>query len=58
MEYFKLNPNTIVDVEILDTNKITKLNFVVPITIRKLLEEYIDLQFRVTKAILKKLSKF
>lgn len=58
MEYFKLNPNTIIDVEILDTNKITKLNFVVPITIRKLLEEYIDLQFRVTKAILKKLSKF
>ena len=40
-----------------NTDKKIKLNFV-PKTLRSLLEESVDLQGRVTKSILKKLSKF
>jgi sulfite reductase alpha subunit-like flavoprotein len=57
VEYFKLSPQTVVDIQVIDKNKMTKLNFVSPVTIGKLLEQYIDLQFRVTKSLLKKLSK-
>lgn len=58
IKFFKLNPNKVVDVQVLDKNKITKFNFVAPLTIKKLLEEYVDLQFKVTKSMLKKLAKF
>jgi sulfite reductase alpha subunit-like flavoprotein len=58
LKFFKLNPDKVIDVQVLNKNKMTKFNFVTPVTIRKLLEEYIDLQFRVTKSMLKKLSKF
>lgn len=48
----------VVDIDILDSNKKNKFNFVAPVRIRQLLEEYLDLQFRITKGLLKKLSKF
>lgn len=47
-----------IDVEVLNESKKIKLNFVRPLTFRKLLEEYLDLQFRITKGLMKKLSKF
>ena len=58
MEYFSLNPEDLIDIKIINESKKIKLNFVRPLTVRKLLEEYLDLQFRITKGLLKKLSKF
>lgn len=58
LDYFLLNPEHLIDIEIINESKKIKLNFVRPLTVRKLLENYLDLQFRITKGLLKKLSKF
>ena len=58
IKYFKLDENTILDINLLDKNKKNKFNFVAPVTVRELLDTYLDLQFRITKGLLKKLSKF
>ena len=44
--------------DVIDANKKNKFNFVAPVTIRDLLNNYLDVQFRITKGLLKKLSKF
>lgn len=58
LEYFKLKPETIVDVQVINRDTKNKFNFITPATVKELLEVYVDLQFRITKSILKKLGKF
>ena len=57
-QYFNLSLDDVIDIEIINQNKKIKLNFIRPLTIKQLLEEYIDIQFRITKGLLKKMSKF
>jgi len=45
-------------VQVINRETKNKFNFVTPATIQEILEIYVDLQFRVTKGILKKLAKF
>lgn len=45
-----------IDLKIINEDKKLKINFI-PRTLRKLLEESIDLQGKLTKSVLKKLSK-
>lgn len=47
-----------IDIELINESKKIKLNFIRPLTIQRLLEDYLDLQFRITKGLLKKMSKF
>ena len=56
-KYFDLNLDTIVTIEPIDDHKLN-LGFVQPLSLRKLLNNHIDLQHKITKGILKKLSKF
>lgn len=56
-DYFGVKLDSTVTIEQLNDKKLS-LNFVYPLTIRKLLQQHIDLQHKITKGTMKKLAKF